>query len=203
MPDETTVLIDNLERYARAMPATRHQQARDEKVDELVEAAKWLFIENGFEATTMAGVAKEAAVASNVLYWYFDSKDHLFVAAMTQLVDAVIAKALTASRTGKGELDLERGLLSVVEQLTPGRSLIAAVHDRAPHSPVVAAFHDQVHARYAELLEATLRELGVPDDSRDLVRDALSTAVEGLVMHGASRADSKRMIHFLVERLVP
>src|SRR5690349_19340650 len=101
------------------MPATRHRQARDEKVDELVEAAQWLFIENGFEATTMTGVAKEAGVASNVLYWYFDSKDHLFVAAMTQLVDAVIAKALAASRTGRGEPDLERGLLSVVEQLTP------------------------------------------------------------------------------------
>src|SRR6476661_3871443 len=128
------------------MPATRHQQARDEKVDELVEAAQWLFIENGFEATTMAAVAKEASVASNVLYWYFDSKDHLFVAAMTQLVDAAVAHALAASETENDGPDLERGLLSVVEQLSPGRSLIAAVHDRAPHSPVVAAFHDQVHA---------------------------------------------------------
>jgi len=185
------------------MPANRSQLARDDKLDDLVTCAQSLFLEKGFEATTMASIAKRAGVASNVVYWYFESKDHLFVAAMQRLVDGVIRDALTTAQRKDGSQDLQAGLELVVERLSAGNALIAAVHDRAARSPVVATFHQQVHDRYGEVLAEALTERGVPANERPLVVDALSTAVEGLVMHGASKQEARRMIGFLVQRLAP
>ena len=184
------------------MPANRAQVARDDKVDALVATAQQLFIERGYDGTTMAAIAKQAGVASNVLYWYFDSKDHVFVAAMEQLVGAVIDHALTAATRRDGTRDIEAGLIALTDQLVFGRSLIAAVHERAPHAPVVAEFHDRVHARYASLLDDELRARQLPAAERRLVIDALSAGVEGLIVHGTPRADARRMIRFLVAKLL-
>ena len=99
------------------MPANRAQLARDDKVEQLVATAQHLFVERGYEGTTMAAIAKQAGVASNVLYWYFDSKDHVFVVAMEQLVDAVIDQALAAATRRDGTRDIEAGLVALVDHL--------------------------------------------------------------------------------------
>ena len=43
----------------------------------IVEAALRLFRENGYEATTMRAIAKEAGVATGNAYYYFGSKEEL------------------------------------------------------------------------------------------------------------------------------
>lgn len=51
---------------------------------DLLEAAKKLFAERGFQATTIADVARTAGVSYGVVYWYFDSKEDLFHALMAE-----------------------------------------------------------------------------------------------------------------------
>jgi len=67
---------------------------------EIMAAAKKVFAHNGFHATTIAHIAKEAGLAYGSVYWYFDSKDELFHALMSAEGDALrahIAAALAAS----------------------------------------------------------------------------------------------------------
>jgi hypothetical protein len=45
-------------------------------------------------------------------------------------------------------------------------------------------------------------QCGVPDAMRALVVEALSTVLEGLVVHRAGKRKARRMISFLVERLM-
>ena len=79
--------------------------------------------------------------------------------------------------------------------------LIATVHERSNQSEVIDAFHKRVHRRYDHYLGRAVSRCGVPDARRGLVVEALSTALEGLIMHRASKPKAKRMISFLVERL--
>lgn len=51
--------------------------------DEIMAAAKKVFARNGFHATTIADIAKEAGLAYGSVYQYFDSKDELFLALMS------------------------------------------------------------------------------------------------------------------------
>jgi AcrR family transcriptional regulator len=62
---------------ARRRPATSVQE-KSQRRDEIIAAAKKVFARNGFHATTIADIAKEADLAYGSVYWYFDSKDDLF-----------------------------------------------------------------------------------------------------------------------------
>jgi AcrR family transcriptional regulator len=68
--------------------------------DEIMAAAKKVFARNGFHATTISHIAREAGLAYGSVYWYFDSKDELFHALMAAEGEAVrghIAAAIAAA----------------------------------------------------------------------------------------------------------
>ena len=59
-------------------PAARRRGSKGEQTRAvIVEAALRLFRENGYEATTMRAIAKEAGVATGNAYYYFGSKEEL------------------------------------------------------------------------------------------------------------------------------
>lgn len=69
-------------------------------------AAKRVFARKGFQATTVADVAKAARMSYGSVYWYFDSKDALFHALMHAEREALrehIAAALEQAAGGDGE----------------------------------------------------------------------------------------------------
>jgi AcrR family transcriptional regulator len=73
--------------------------------DEIMTAAKKVFARNGFDATTLADVAKEADLPFDVVYQYFDSKDALFealIAAQEYALRTHVAVALAGSGASYG-----------------------------------------------------------------------------------------------------
>lgn len=57
---------------------TEHMD-RDSRQDQILEAAMKIFIERGYENTTVDEIAKEAGLSKGSVYWYFKSKlDILF-----------------------------------------------------------------------------------------------------------------------------
>jgi AcrR family transcriptional regulator len=61
----------------RRRPAVSSEEKLQRR-DEIIAAAKKVFVHKGFHATTIADIAKEAGLAYGSVYWYFDSKDDLF-----------------------------------------------------------------------------------------------------------------------------
>ena len=188
------------------MPRNRHQRTREEKHAEIVAIAQRLLVQNGYDGTTMAEIARQAGIATNVVHWYFETKDELFVAAL----DALQAESLAELRTRYVDEampgDEQRNLEALLTEFVCGRlamhELIATVHERARCSPVVAEYHDRTHRRYADHLGRAVARCRVPIAERKLVLDTLILALEGLVMHRASRPKAKRTVNFLVSRLV-
>jgi AcrR family transcriptional regulator len=187
------------------MPATRHGRPRPEKAAELLAIAQRLFLERGYHGTTMAAVGAEAGVASNVVHWYFPSKDELFAKALEDLqirsLDELLDRQLARAIPGEEKKTLEDVLTRLVWSALDMHQLIATVHERSNHSEVIDALHERAHRRYARHLGRAVSRCGVPEARRALVVEALSTALEGLVMHRASKRKARRMISFLVERL--
>jgi AcrR family transcriptional regulator len=64
--------------------------------EEIMTAAKKVFARNGFHATTIADIAKEANLAYGSVYQYFDSKDDLFYALMSAEGNALRAHVAVA-----------------------------------------------------------------------------------------------------------
>ena len=57
-------------------------EAKERRREDILSAAKRVFADKGFHATTIGDVAKAAGISYGSVYWYFDSKDALFHALM-------------------------------------------------------------------------------------------------------------------------
>ncbi len=62
-------------------PSKRELQ-REERRRQILDAALTIFSCKGFHATNVSDVAAQAGVSQGTIYWYFDSKEELFTAAM-------------------------------------------------------------------------------------------------------------------------
>jgi AcrR family transcriptional regulator len=149
----------------------------------LLEAARALIRENGYERTTLEEVARRAGMTTGAIYGNFKNRDELFI-ALGQKYWAPIAPEVA---TGATFADAMRAF---------AKATLAAVHDRTPaavgrltglayaltNSELRARVHEVTNASYemgAEWLRTfDARELPMPPDV--LVR-VLHALIEGLV----------------------
>jgi AcrR family transcriptional regulator len=61
---------------------TRREQQRQERRQQILDAALAVFSERGFHAANVSDVAAAAGVSQGTIYWYFDSKEELLTAAI-------------------------------------------------------------------------------------------------------------------------
>jgi AcrR family transcriptional regulator len=178
------------------VPSTRPHLARAEKREALVSAARRLFMEDGFEATSMAHLARTAGVAPNTIYWYFEDKD----AVLTAVLDAAVAEAL-ADYADIVKEPLERQLRWSVDQLMRLRKLITALHARLERSPALDAWHTTFHQNTEALLRAALQQHGAPEQDLDAETRIWVFAIEGLLTHQLPDDEQDAVCRQLVARV--
>ena len=68
----------------RLVPRVPPTPKAEETRRRILAAALDLFQERGFAETTMRDIARNAGVATGAAYYYFPSKEHLFLAVLQQ-----------------------------------------------------------------------------------------------------------------------
>ena len=133
----------------------------------VLDAARELFAELGFERTTMRAVAARAGVDPALIYHYFGDKDGLLFAALQPPADAATVfaglAAIAADRTGE---ELVRRLIGLWEERPEVREQMAAIlrtglsHDRASRllRDILSSF---ILAALGDVLAGDRRELRV------------------------------------------
>jgi AcrR family transcriptional regulator len=58
---------------------------------DIVQAATWLFAEQGFDGTTTLQISKEAGITEPVIYYHFKGKDELFTNIITSTFETFFA----------------------------------------------------------------------------------------------------------------
>ncbi|MPY98374.1 MAG: TetR family transcriptional regulator [Actinophytocola sp.] len=96
------------------MAKAGRRPGQTETREQILAAARGLFAEHGFDATTIRAIAAEAEVNPALIHHFFGSKDRVFVAALALPVNPadVIGQAITGPRAEIGER-LVRFFLSV------------------------------------------------------------------------------------------
>lgn len=168
------------------MARTKRDQDREAKRDEIVAAARTLFIDEGYEATSMSRLAAAAGVAPNTIYWYFQDKDEVLVAVLDAEFSAGTAEYLTLPAINPTER-----LLWVANQLERVSRLVGTVHSRLQKSPTIHAWHERFHALSEEMLRVELRQAGVaPEEIEARVKISVFT-IEGLLSHPLAEAEKR------------
>lgn len=119
----------------RAAGASRRavsDEAKAQRREAILAAAKRVFAKKGFHATTIADIAKAAKLSYGSIYWYFDSKESLFHALMEgeeHALRAHIERALTdaaggGEQVGDGVAAFRAAVLATFEFFESDRAVV-------------------------------------------------------------------------------
>lgn len=175
------------------MGRTHHEQNHEQKREEIVAAARTLFVEHGYEGASIRRLAQQMQVAPNTLYWYFADKDALLVAVMKQIVSEALSEY-----QGRRDAPLDAQLRWLFGMFCETQRLVAIVHGRVHCSPEVRAWHDTFHRIMESQIQRELRERGVAPGQEGALARCISFITEGIVAHQSSKAEQRRIIKLLV-----
>jgi len=175
---------------------TRSELERDAKVSEIVEAAERRLRAGGYEALSVAAIARELGLAQNAIYWYFPSKDHLFVAALEEMLRKIAARKPKHEEAGP----VER-ILWFTDQFQALSDLRAAMNERARDSPVVADFVERLDALLSRMLSNALRG-HVQAEDLPVAVETFRATVEGTFVKGLNKRARRRVLTFALEQLM-
>jgi len=121
----------------KAMPRTRAELDREDKMAEILEAAERRLSEGGFEALSMIGIARDLGLAQNAIYWYFPSRAELFVAVLRHMLEGI------AARKPRGEVGVVERALWWTDQFAPIYELRPAMQEQARKAGIVEKDKDK------------------------------------------------------------
>jgi AcrR family transcriptional regulator len=175
-------------------PATRKATAKEAKQEQILDLAERQLMAGGYGRLSIVGIARELGVAANTIYWYFPSKDNLFVAALQRL-----SMRLVQAKPPHAE-GFSAQAVWFVDQLAELRPVRIAVHERARSSKVVADYEVGFQRQLRGMLEGGLREQ-LPAAEVDGAADLFLATVEGLLVTGKSPAERLQILERLLRGL--
>jgi AcrR family transcriptional regulator len=144
------------------MPGLRERKKAQTR-ELIAEAARRLFEERGFEAVTVADVAREAEVAEKTVFNYFPTKEDLFYNRLEQFEEELLA-AIRERKSGQSVIAAfrdfitrQRGALQM-EDNAEATARMRAVNRVVTESPALLAREQQVFARYTDSLAGLIAE---------------------------------------------
>ena len=151
------------------------ERKKRETRDALARVALELFVERGYDETTLAEIADAAGVSTRTIFAYYPSKEDILFANVQTMSDA-LAQALAERPAGTDALaGLREFILSSEHQKT---ELDCKLGDMIAADPTLASHKRARIAQLQEVLAAAIADdLGVgPDDLRPQVAAASLTA---------------------------
>jgi len=131
------------------------ERKRQQTRERLTRAAMALFLERGFEATTLDDIAAAADISRRSFFHYFASKEDVVFAWHDEFTAALTA-VIAARPAGESMLSTaENAIAAMVRQLEPGEAMAMAQLKR--DNPALQA-RDQV--KYEKLERALAEALG-------------------------------------------
>jgi AcrR family transcriptional regulator len=140
-----------------AAPKPRKRERKDNRPEEIVEAAFEEFAAKGYADTRLEDVASRAKVSKGLPYLYFKTKEELFKAVIRSVIspvfDQIRARMLTTDLSS--EAFLKGPFLSFLQELVKSRRMLIArllISEGHKHPELTAFYYDHVIKKGKETL---------------------------------------------------
>ncbi|MEL6339006.1 MAG: TetR/AcrR family transcriptional regulator [Myxococcota bacterium] len=144
------------------------------KEERVLDAARQLFLENGFAATSVDKVAKLADVSKATLYAHFEDKKALFREVVRRATLEYSSRVFNESELDQGEISdvlfqVARNLLNILKSVDGKRLFRLAISESERHPDIGRSFFEFGPDLATRRLETLLRdrtrrgELEIPD----------------------------------------
>lgn len=147
-------MVSTLSRPARARSAAEKSQRRDD----ILRAAERLWTSSSYTDLSMNHVAREAKLAKGTLYLYFDTKEELFLALVSEHLHTWIADTvqMLREREPRSAAAVADVLLDASADIAPLRRLLVllgTVLERNVRPELTREFRKELRAGVATLVE--------------------------------------------------
>lgn len=176
----------------------------------ILDAALDLFRRQGFEQTTMRGIAAEAGVSLGSAYYYFESKEDLVMAFYDRAIEAMTPRmeaALAGADSFEGRI---AAIMNVkFEYFRPNRSFLGALFRHAadpqnrlsPFSEATRQIRERDQMYFARAIEAQSGEVRLPEDLAAYLPRMLWLYQMGLILYWIyDRSPGQRRTQQLLEK---
>ena len=123
----------------------------EERKQELIDTAERLFLEKGYEQTTVADIVREIEVAQGTFYYYFSSKE--------EILEAIIEKDITALEEDVGQIMSREDANAAIKLNAVVNSIIGISTSRRE---IMDYLHEESNAVMHEKMERHTIERLVP-----------------------------------------
>jgi AcrR family transcriptional regulator len=180
--------------------------------DRILEAATQLFLDRGFDATTVAQVAETAGVSRATVFWHFSDKKSLFREAFSRLVSPF-----------RDSIERDRSDLPPVKRLqeqinaydffmkAEERTILGfvqwAVGEEDFRDTVITTLLD-LHQRYTGAVTSTIADIVPPGVAPEPLAVGLITLLDGNLLlslfdPSERRGDARRLAVDAIAALIP
>ena len=197
------------------MSRPRFQRRKEDRPQEITEAAFGAFAENGFTATKVEDVARRAGVSKGLLYVYFKTKEELFKAVIRSVVTPRLDELTRTLDTSdlSAEAFIRGPVLEFMKRVpgSPVSIVIRLMISEAPkHPDLVEYYWQNVASRGLGALRQLLRrgvengefrETAVNELPQLLVAPVMMSIVWGIVFADRS-LDTDRLIETHIDMIL-
>lgn len=158
----------------------------------ILDVALDLFRRQGFEQTTMRGIAAEAGVSLGSAYYYFESKEDLVMAFYERAMEAM-APRMEAALAGATSFEERVASIMAVkfEYFEPSRSFLGALFRHAadpqnrlsPFSESTRHIRERDEMYFAQAIAIKSGGIRVPEDLAPFLPKILWLYQMGLILH--------------------
>jgi len=183
------ILFLNMFNITPITTSTRKAEATRARI---VDVALDLFRRQGFEQTTMRGIAAEAGVSLGSAYYYFESKEDLVMAFYERAIEAMTPRmedALAGAASFEGRI---AAIMNVkFEYFRPNRSFLGALFRHAadpqnrlsPFSEATRHIRERDQVYFARAIAAKSGEVRAPEDLAPHLPQMLWLYQMGLILY--------------------
>lgn len=132
-----------------AWAAPKWRRRKEERPGEIVAAAFGAFAAHGYAGARIEGIAAQAGVSKGAVYRYFDTKEALFRAVVTEVIRPNVHAILDRARGETGHFPtLARAVLprfaDLVTALPIGAVIRMVIGESRPFPEIARVWHDEV-----------------------------------------------------------
>lgn len=178
---------------------SRRERKRRETRNRIAETALNLFIENGYESTTLEDIAQGAGISRRTFFSYFGSKDDLMLAWQAASWEVVSTELLTSASPDKEPLEVVREtFVSYISNFEAKR--MRAIDEVMRASKTLQARKLLSYANQEESLFATLCQVWTDPERRPALRVVAMISMGALKLalraYGETNDDRTPASHF-------
>jgi AcrR family transcriptional regulator len=167
------------------VPSKRQQQSAATQ-EQLLDAAREVFGERGYQATTVGAITSRANTAHGTFYLYFRNKQDAFAAVMAEVTDELYREADLRSPAGDARSSLEGSIRGFLEAFVRNSKLWRSLLEASFTNRDVEVVWLMLRSRFVDRIERDLAALCATGATRELDVPLVANALGGMVEWAAT-----------------